>query len=99
MSQVMPDDTDEKQAGGTRTRFGKGRSGDPSGRPAGSRNATTLAIEKLLKGEGAKAITRVVIDKAKEGDGVALRLVLERIAPVRRGRPVHFKFAAYRQGA
>ena len=69
--------------------FQKGQSGNPAGKPAGTRNATTLAVEALLDGE-AKAITRVAIDKALAGDPIALRLVLERVAPVRRGRPVQF---------
>src|SRR4051794_35096809 len=86
----MPEHTGSKQAGrGGETRFSKGQSGNPSGRPAGARNATTLAVESLLDGEAA-AITRTCIDRAKEGDSIALRLVMERIAPVRRGRPVQF---------
>src|SRR5208283_3330409 len=32
-------------------------------------------------------ITRVVVRKAKEGDATALRLIFERIYPLRRGRP------------
>ena len=36
----------------------------------------------------AETITRRAIELAKLGDTTALRLVLERIAPVRRGRPV-----------
>ena len=70
--------------------FPKGKSGNPAGRPAGSRNTTTVAIEKLLDGEAA-AITRTCIDRAKAGDSIALRLVMERVAPLRRGRPVQFE--------
>ena len=70
--------------------FEKGRSGNPAGKPAGTRNSTTMAIEKLLDGEGT-AITRTCIERAKAGDGIALRLVMERIAPLRRGRPVQFE--------
>jgi hypothetical protein len=54
-----------------------------------ARNATILAIEELLDGE-AEAVTRKAIETAKEGDTSALRLVLERVAPVRLGRPVLF---------
>ena len=71
--------------------FPPGTSGNPAGRPKGTRNKLTVAIEELLEGE-AEAITRVAIDKAKAGDPIALRLVLERVLPVRRGRPVHFEF-------
>jgi hypothetical protein len=47
----------------------------------------------LLEGE-AEAIGRKCIERAKEGDSVALRLAMEQIAPVERGRPVHFKMPA-----
>ena len=51
-----------------------------SGRPRGSRNKATIAIENLIEGQ-AKALTQTVIKKALEGDSVALRLCMERIAP------------------
>ena len=72
-------------------RFQKGHSGNPGGRPPGLRNATTVAMEELLGGE-AEAIMRKAIEKAKAGDTTALRLCLERIAPVRRDRCVSFAF-------
>jgi len=37
--------------------FQKGQSGNPDGRPKGSRNATTLALETLLDGQ-ATALTQ-----------------------------------------
>ena len=67
--------------------FQPGQSGNPNGRPKGARHKTTLAIESLLDGE-AEALTRKVIEKAKEGDLAALKLCLDRLAPVRRGRPI-----------
>jgi len=67
----------------------KGVSGNPDGRPAGSRNETTIAVESLLNGE-AEALTRKAIELAKGGDMAALRLCLERIAPPRKDRPVAF---------
>lgn len=69
--------------------FKKGQSGNPNGKPKGARHAATLAAEALLDGE-AEALTRKAIEKALEGDGVALRLCLERIIPARRDRPVSF---------
>ena len=47
-------------------------------------------MEALLDGEAA-VITRKAIELAKEGDGIALRLCLERILPPRRSRPVTIK--------
>jgi hypothetical protein len=69
--------------------FRKGVSGNPKGRPQGSRNKATLAIELLLNGE-AEAITRKAIEMALEGDGPAMRLCLDRIFPPRKDRPVTF---------
>ena len=71
----------------------KGRSGNPAGRPAGSRNSATLAVEAMLDGE-AERLTRKCIDLALSGDTVALRLCIERLCPVRRDRPVSFKLPA-----
>ena len=69
--------------------FKPGKSGNPSGKPKGARNKTTLAIEALLDGE-AKAITRKAIEMAKAGDGTAMRLVMERLIAPRRDRAVPF---------
>ena len=69
--------------------FEKGQSGNPTGRPAGSRNKVSLAIDALLDGD-AEAITQTAIKLAKAGDTVALRLCLDRIAPPRKDRPVPF---------
>lgn len=69
--------------------FKKGKSGNPRGRPQGSRNKATIACEELLDGE-AKAITRKAIELAKNGDGYAMRLCLERLLPPRKDRPVTF---------
>jgi hypothetical protein len=63
--------------------------GNPGRRP-GSRNKASLAVEALLEGE-AEALTRVAIEKAKQGDTTALRLCLERLLPPRKDRPVSFQ--------
>ena len=68
-------------------KFQPGQSGNPTGRPKGARHKTTLAIESLLDGE-AEALTRKAIEKAKEGDLAALKLCLDRLIPVRKGRPI-----------
>lgn len=57
------------------------------GRPKGSRNKVTLAIENMMEGE-AEAITRHCIDLAKRGDPTAMKIVMDRIAPIRKGRPI-----------
>jgi hypothetical protein len=69
--------------------FEPGRSGNPNGKRKGTRHRVTMLAERLLDGE-AEAMIRTVIDKAKQGDMIALRLCLERILPPRRDRPVCF---------
>ena len=80
----------ENTAGKHRGRpFQKGQSGNPDGRPRGSRNATTIALETLLDGQ-ATALTQKAIDVALTGDIPALRLCLDRILPPRKDSPVAF---------
>ena len=56
---------------------------------AGSRHRVTKAVEALLEGQH-EALTQKAIDKALEGDGMALRLCLDRIAPPRKDAPISF---------
>lgn len=58
------------------------------GRPAGSRNKVSLAVEELLDGQ-AEALTQKAVDLALDGDTTALRLCLERLCPPRKSRPVN----------
>jgi hypothetical protein len=81
-----PEDTPK---GGRRPPWKPGQSGNPDGRPKGSRNKATLAALALLDGES-EALTRKAVDLALEGDTTALRLCLERIAPPRKDVPVSF---------
>ena len=60
-----------------------------TGRPKGSRNKATIAIESLLQGQ-AEALTQTAVKKALEGDSMALRLCMERIAPAPEDQPVSF---------
>jgi uncharacterized protein DUF5681 len=70
------------------TPFQKGQSGNPSGKAPGARNKTTMLAEKLMQ-DDAREIVKVVLDAAKRGNINAARLILERIAPIRKGRPVY----------
>jgi hypothetical protein len=74
-------------------RFRKGASGNPQGRPFGSRHKTTLAVEGLLDGDAEK-LTRAAIDRAIAGDPAALRICLDRIIPPRRERTIDFALAS-----
>jgi hypothetical protein len=84
------DNTAGKQRGKP---FRRGRSGNPDGRPKGSRNVTTVALETLLDGQ-ATVLTQKAIDLALTGDMAALRLCLDRILPPRKDRPLTFEFPA-----
>lgn len=67
-----------------------GQSGNAAGRPRGSRNATTLAVQALLHGQ-AQELTQKAIEQALEGDSVALRLCLDRILPSLKELPINIK--------
>jgi hypothetical protein len=71
------------------TPFSKGQTGNPAGRPKGSRNRATVALEAILDGD-AEAILRKAVALAQEGDPVALRMCMDRLLPVRKDRPVLF---------
>ncbi len=63
-------------------KFTKGRSGNPKGRPKGTRNKATLIRARLERHEG--EIVRALVKQAKGGDVQAIRLILERICPALR---------------
>jgi hypothetical protein len=48
-------------------RFRRGHSGNPAGKPKGTRHRATLAVQAILDNE-AKALTRNAIELAKAGD-------------------------------
>ena len=61
-------------------RFRKGTSGNPQGRPRGSRNQATLRQEALLE-DHAEAVLSKLIEQAEAGEPHAQKLYLERIFP------------------
>jgi hypothetical protein len=52
--------------------FQPGQSGNPAGRPRGSRNRRTIIVEKLLD-DSASELTTAAIERATAGDPAALR--------------------------
>lgn len=62
--------------------------GNP-GKPKGSRHKATQAVETLMAGKG-EALTEKALEMALSGDITAMRLCIERIAPVRKDNPVEF---------
>ena len=71
------------------TRFRPGKSGNPNGRPAGSRSKVCVALDALAEGE-AQEIVKAMIASARGGDGQAGRTILERIWPPRKGARLQF---------
>jgi hypothetical protein len=67
----------------------QGHSGNPRGRPKGARHRVTILAEQLMQGD-AEDVVRAVIAAAKGGDMTAAKIILDRIAPVRKGAPVMF---------
>jgi uncharacterized protein DUF5681 len=68
-------------------RFQPGQSGNPAGRPPGSRNKTTIALEEAFE-EHVEEILKEVVGRAKEGEKNAMRLCMERMLAPKRERPV-----------
>ncbi len=73
--------------------FAKGKSGNPTGRPQGSRNKATIAALELLEGEAEK-LTRKAINLALKGDTTALKLCISRIIPLCHERPLKIDLPA-----
>ena len=81
-------DVNPANAGGNQdTRFKKGQSGNPRGKPKGLRSRVTMLAERLLDGQAEK-IVQAIIRSALNGDSAAQRVCLDRILPARRDRPI-----------
>ena len=68
--------------------FQRGESGNPAGRPRGSRNRTTILMRDLLAGR-AEAIGQKLVELAENGDIAAIRICMDRLAPAGKDDPVH----------
>ena len=81
-----------------RGRFRKGQSGNPRGRPPGAANRVTRVCADLLA-EGAEELVGKVIEMAKSGDRLMLKLCIDRLYPARgaRDRAVEFPVPAVLQ--
>jgi len=69
------------------TAFRPGVSGNPAGKPKGTRSKSTQLLEALLQ-ENAEAITETVIEQARGGNLMAARIILERLLPAVKERPI-----------
>jgi hypothetical protein len=81
-----------------RGRFKPGQSGNPKGRPQGSRHKATLAALAALEGD-LGAVTAKLVEKAKAGESWAVKLVMDKLVPNARDTPVRFKLEGGLTGA
>jgi hypothetical protein len=67
--------------------FQKGQSGNPSGRPRGALNRATVLAQELLAAR-VESIAGKLIELAERGDMRAIRVCMDRLAPVIRHQPI-----------
>lgn len=67
--------------------FQKGQSGNPSGRPPGSRNRVLVALDQAGE-DAAPRLLATLIKAGMAGDVAAAKLVMDRIWPAQKSRPV-----------
>ena len=70
-----------------KTAFKPGTSGNPAGKPAGTRSKSTQLLLVLMQ-DGAQKITQAVIEAAQGGDLMAAKIILDRVMPPAKERPV-----------
>lgn len=77
--------------------FQKGQSGNPAGRPRGSRNRAAIALQELLERD-AESIARTVIHLAKHGNIAAIRMCMGAAAAAPQARAGHSRSPCARHG-
>lgn len=80
------------------TAWKPGQSGNPAGRPPGVRNRSTLLALAALESE-LEQIARNVVAAALAGDMVACRVVLDKLIPPLKERPVSLELPAIHDAA
>ena len=71
-------------------KFEPGQSGNPAGKPKGTLHKATRAALELMEGN-LEAITQKCIDEAKDGNLMAVKLVLDKVIPNARERRLSIK--------
>ncbi len=83
----MPENTGEIQENG---RFKKGKSGNPRGKPKGARHKASLMAEMLFE-SGIEMVCEQVLSQAQEGNLQSAKIILDRLLPPKKDRPINFK--------
>jgi uncharacterized protein DUF5681 len=68
-------------------RFHKGQSGNPKGKPRGAKNRSSIVAERLFADE-IQEICGSVIPQAKAGNMQAAKIILDRVLPPMKDKPV-----------
>ncbi len=71
-------------------RFKPGQSGNPAGRPKGSRHKASIIAEQLIDGQCEELVQRC-ISLALSGDTAMLKLCLDRLLPTKKSSPIKLK--------
>lgn len=83
----MPENTGKIQGS---TQFKKGQSGNPKGKPRGAKHKASLMAEMLFE-NGIEVVCEQVLSQAKEGNMQAAKIILDRLLPPRKDRPIFFE--------
>ena len=83
----MSENSDRKQRKPPASAWKPGQSGNPSGKPPGTRHRATMAAQALIDGK-ADALVQKALELALEGDGPVLRAMLDRLCPPRKDSPL-----------
>ncbi len=91
----MPEKSDQTSPRG---RFKPGQSGNPAGKPRGTRNHVLEALDRIGN-EAAQDVLRQAVQAARGGDQRAAEMILSRVWPVRKGRPISLDLPAIQSPA
>lgn len=83
MSEITP--TKKRKA--PHSAWRPGESGNPRGKPKGTKHKATQMAEALINGQ-AEEIIQTAVRQALAGDGPLLRAMLDRLAPAKKDSPI-----------
>lgn len=69
------------------SRFQRGRSGNPGGRPRGAKTTVKLLASEFISDDDVRQVMATVVAAAKGGDMTAAGMVLDRVLPKLRPSP------------